>query len=64
MGVGYPVVIIVYEAKKYFVKLRKSFSEENVESLLNDIISNKVRMNKLPPLDPLKTVEAYSAPSG
>lgn len=63
MGVGYPVVIVVYEAKKYFVKLRKSFSEENVESLLNDIISNKVRMNKLPPLDPLKTVEAYSTPS-
>lgn len=63
VGVGYPVVVVIYETKKYFGKLRKSFSEENVENYLNDILSNKVRMNKLPPWDPLKTVEAYSTPS-
>lgn len=59
VGVGYPVVAVIYEAKKYFGKLRKAFSEENVENYLNDILGNKVRMNKLPPWDPLKTVAAY-----
>ena len=34
-----------------------------MENYLTDILGNKVRMNKLPPLDPLQTVEAYVAPS-
>ena len=56
VGVGYPVVVVIYETKKYYGKLLKSFSEENVEQYLTNILNNKVRMNKLPPLDPLKTV--------
>jgi protein disulfide-isomerase A6 len=27
IGVGYPVVVVIYETKKVFGKLRKSFSE-------------------------------------
>ena len=61
VGVGYPVVAVIYEAKKYFGKLRKAFSEDNVESYLTDILSNKVRMNKLPPFEALETVPAYGA---
>lgn len=59
VGVGYPVVVVIYETKKYFGKLRKAFNEENVESYLTDILSNKVRMNKLPPFEDLETVPAY-----
>jgi hypothetical protein len=56
VGVGYPVITIVYEGKKLFGKLKKSFNEENLENFLNDILSNKARFNKLPPLEQLKTV--------
>jgi hypothetical protein len=62
VGVGYPVVTVIYEAKKYYGKLRKAFSVENFENYLTDILGNKVRMNKLPPLDPLKEVQAYVHP--
>lgn len=57
IGVGYPVVIVIYQTKSMFGKLRKSFSEENVENYLSDILANKVRMNKLLPFEPLKTVK-------
>ena len=30
VGVGYPVVSIIYESKKLFGKLKKSFNEENL----------------------------------
>ena len=30
VGVGYPVVAVIYEAKKYYGKLRKAFSVENL----------------------------------
>ena len=63
MGVGYPVVVVIYESKKYFGKLRKSFSVENLENYLTDILANKVRMNKLLPFDNLKQVDAYVPPS-
>lgn len=42
--------------------MRKSFSVENLENYLTDILANKVRMNKLPPLDSLKTVDPYVPP--
>lgn len=29
VGVGYPVVTVIYETKKYFGKLRRAFSIEN-----------------------------------
>jgi hypothetical protein len=48
VGVGYPVVTVIYEAKKLFGKLRKSFNEENFENYLTDIVNNKARFNKLP----------------
>lgn len=56
VGVGYPVITIVYESKKLFGKLKKSFNEENLENFLNEILSNKARFNKLPPLGKLNTV--------
>lgn len=43
-------------------KLRRAFNAENIELYLNDILGNKARMNKLPPLDPLKKVDAYVMP--
>jgi hypothetical protein len=55
--VGYPVINIVYESKKLFGKLKKSFSEENLENFLNDILSNKARFNKLPTIEKLKTIK-------
>jgi len=57
IGVGYPVVVVIYETKKMFGKLRKSFSEETVENYLSEILANKIRLNKLPPLEPLKTIK-------
>lgn len=56
VGVGYPVITIIYESKKLFGKLKKSFNEENLENFLNDILSNKARFNKLPNLEKLKTI--------
>jgi hypothetical protein len=49
-------VAVIYENKKVFGKLKKSFSEENLENYLSEILNNKVRMNKLPPLDSLQTI--------
>lgn len=63
MGVGYPVITIIYESKKLFGKLKKSFNEENLENLLNDILNNKARFNKLPPLQKIKTVTLEKEPS-
>jgi protein disulfide-isomerase A6 len=57
VGVGYPVISVIYESKKVFGKLRKSFNAENMENFLNDILNNKARFNKLPPLEKLKTIK-------
>lgn len=57
VGVGYPVISVIYESKKVFGKLRKSFNAENLENFLNDILGNKARFNKLPPLEKLKTIK-------
>lgn len=57
VGVGYPVVTVIYEAKKLFGKLRKSFNEENFENYLTDIVNNKARFNALPTFSKLKTVK-------
>ncbi len=57
VGVGYPVISIIYESKKLFGKLKKSFNEENLENFLNDILNNKARFNKLPSFDKLKTIK-------
>ena len=38
-------------------KLRKSFSVENVEDYLSSILANKVRLNTLPDLPQLKTIQ-------
>lgn len=54
---GYPVVTVIYESKKLFGKLKKSFNEANLESYLTDILSNKARFNKLPQLEKLKTIK-------
>jgi hypothetical protein len=48
---------VIYQTKSLFGKLRKAFNVENFEGYLSDILNNKVRMNKLPPLDPLKAVK-------
>ncbi len=66
MGVGYPVVTVIYESKKLFGKLKKSFNEANFEAFLTDILNNKARFNKLPQLEKLKTVkeEKKEAPYG
>jgi hypothetical protein len=48
--VGYPVVLSIYNQKKMYGKLRKSFNVEHMSNYLNDIISGKVRMNTLPAL--------------
>ena len=56
------MVAVIYESKKYFGKLRKSFSIENIENYLTDILANKGRMNKLPSFETLEAVSAYVAP--
>ena len=40
-GIGYPSVVAIFENKKVFGKLKRSFSEENLENFLNDILNNK-----------------------
>lgn len=57
VGVGYPVVVAIYQSKSVFSKLRKSFSEENVDNYLTDILKNKMRFNKLPPLEKLTAIK-------
>jgi len=49
-------VTVIYESKKVFGKLKKSFSEENFEHYLSEILNNKVRMNTLPSFDSLHTI--------
>jgi hypothetical protein len=55
-------VAVIYESKKVFGKLKKSFSEENLENYLSEILKNKVRMNTLPPLENLKTITPEPEP--
>ena len=61
VGVGYPLVLTIYKAKNVFSKLRRSFTEDNFESFLNDILKNKMRFSKLPPLEPLKALPEEKA---
>lgn len=49
-------MIVIYEGKKLFGKLKKSFNEENFEKFLSDILANKSRFNKLPQLEKLKKI--------
>jgi hypothetical protein len=46
-------------------RLKRSFSEENLENFLNDIINNKAKFSKLPTLPAVKTVpNVVYAPEG
>ena len=55
------MITVIYESKKLYGKLKKSFNEENLENFLNDILSNKARFNKLPPLSKLSPIPAEKA---
>lgn len=55
-------MVVIYESKKVFGKLKKSFSEENLQNYLSEILNNKVRMNTLPPIGNLKTITPEPEP--
>lgn len=56
-GIGYPSVVAVFETKQVYGRLKRSFSEENLENFLNEIMKNKAKFSKLTPLPTLKTVK-------
>lgn len=57
-GVGYPSVAAVFHAKGLTGKLKRSFSQENLEHFLTEILGNKAKFTKLVGLPSFKKVES------
>lgn len=57
-GVGYPSVAAVFHAKGLTGKLKRSFSQDNLEHFLTEILSNKAKFSKLVGLPSFKKVES------
>ena len=56
-GVGYPSVVTIFQSKGLFGKLKRSFSIDNLQQFVNEILSNKAKFSKLVGLPEFKTVK-------
>ncbi len=56
-GSGYPGVAVIFEHKKMYGKMRKSFNQLNLEDYLNNILDNKAGFGNLPELPKLDTLK-------
>ena len=56
-GVGYPSVVIIFQSKGLYGKLKKAFSGENLQHFVSETLSNKAKFSKLVELPKFKTVE-------
>ena len=45
-GVGYPSVVTIFQSKGLFGKLKRSFSIDNLQQFVNEILTNKPINNK------------------
>ena len=55
-GVGYPSVVIIFQSKGLYGKLKRSFSGENLQQFVSETLSNKAKFAKLVELPKFNTV--------
>ena len=51
------MAVTIFESKNVYGKMNKAFNKENLINYLKDVLDNKAKFTKLPPLPKFNTIK-------